>query len=291
MLRSMTAFAHHTMASPTGIATWELRSLNHRYLEISCRLPEDLRALEPLIRQRVATVITRGKLECTLRFVDHPAAEGPLVLNKPFVQQLIEATQWVNNAMSGLGTLNLLDILRWPGVVIMDPAAIKDEQRLMAAYDQALLQLVAVRDNEGSALQALLEQRLTALEQQINHLQQRLPDIVELQRQKLQDKLRQASLPSELVPDPERLASTLLSLIQHLDVTEEVERLALHVQETRSILQQPDAVGRRLDFMMQELGREANTLGAKATLSEVTLAAVEMKLLIEQMREQIQNIE
>jgi uncharacterized protein (TIGR00255 family) len=290
MLRSMTAFARHTMADPMGIATWELRSVNHRYLEISCRLPEDLRALEPLIRQRVTTVITRGKLECTLRFVDNPAAEGPLLLNRAFVQQLVEATRWVKT-MSGMGTLNLLDILRWPGVVMMDSAAVKDEQRLMVAYDQALLQLVAVRTNEGSALQPLLEQRLTSLEQQIDRIQQRLPEIGQLQRQKLQDKLLQASLPLELAPDPEHLASALLVLIQRLDVTEELERLALHVQETRSILQQPDAVGRRLDFMMQELGREANTLAAKATLPEVTLAAVEMKLLIEQMREQIQNIE
>jgi uncharacterized protein (TIGR00255 family) len=290
MLRSMTAFASHSVTDPMGIATWELRSVNHRYLEISCRLPEDWRSLEPLIRQRVATQITRGKVECTLRVVESPAAEEPLRLNQQLVQQLLEAAQSVH-ARSGTGTLNLLDILRWPGVVTTDRAAIQDEQHLMAAYDQALEQLVAVRTGEGHALKLSLEQRLTALEQQIDHIQKRMPDIVQLQRQKLQDKLRQASLPLELAPDPERLTSALLLLIQRLDVAEELERLVLHAQETRAILQQPDAVGRRLDFMMQELGREANTLGAKATLSEVTLAAVEMKLLIEQMREQIQNIE
>lgn len=290
MLRSMTAFASHTVTDPTGVAAWELRSVNHRYLEISCRLPEDLRALEPLIRQRVATVITRGKVECTLRLLESPAAEAPLQLNQQLLQQLLEAAQWVNSK-SGTGTLNLLDIIRWPGVLIEERAAIKDEQRLMAAYDQALQQLVAVRTGEGCALQPLLEQRLTALEKQIDYIQQRLPDIVELQRQKLRDKLLQASLPLELLPDPEHLATALLVLVQRLDVAEELERLALHVLETRAILQQPGAVGRRLDFMMQELGREANTLGAKATLSAVTLATVEMKLLIEQMREQIQNIE
>lgn len=290
MLRSMTAFACHTVTGPTGVATWELRSVNHRYLEFSCRLPEELRALEPLMRQRLATMITRGKVECTLRLLETPAAAAPLQLNQPLVQQLLEAAQWVNSK-SATGTLNLLEVLRWPGVIIVDRAAIQDEQRLMAAYDQALQQLVAVRTGEGCALQSLLEQRLTALEQQIDHIQQRLPDLVELQRQKLRDKLLQASLPLELLPDPEHLASALLVLIQRLDVAEELERLALHVLETRAILQQPGAVGRRLDFMMQELGREANTLGAKATLSAVTLATVEMKLLIEQMREQIQNIE
>lgn len=285
----MTAFSRQVVEQSTGTAIWELRSVNHRYLEFSCRLPEDLRALEPTIRQYATARLSRGKVECSLRWIDNPAADRPWQLNQGLVRQLLAAADWIRDNGRRDGLINLMDIVRWPGVLTVDVAAIPiNEQLLLEAFNQALGQLISRRHCEGSALLILLEQRLMALEKQLETIQQHMPAVVEWQRQKLQEKLRLFSVTLE----NDRWEQPLLTSLQRLDVTEEIERLTVHLQEIRAILQQSTAaVGRRLDFMLQELSREANTLAAKATLPVVTLAAVEMKLLIEQLREQIQNIE
>lgn len=288
MLRSMTAFARYEQPCAGWAITWEVRSVNHRYLEASFRLPETLRALEPAARERVGALLSRGKVECYLKLQPAPGAAATLALNRPLVEQLCALAAEVE-AVMGPGTgLRTGDVLRWPGVVSETEVALEElEVATLAALDGALADLVAAREREGERIRQALLQRCDAMQVQLQQIRGRRPQVLARLRDKLLARL--ADLPVE--PDSHRLEQELVFAAQRLDVDEEMDRLAAHLAEIASVLQRPEAVGRRLDFLMQELNREANTLSAKSGDTDTTRAAVELKVLIEQMREQVQNIE
>lgn len=287
MIRSMTAYARREIKGDWGSATWELRSVNQRYLETYMRLPEQFRSLEPMIRDRIRHRLTRGKIECALRFDPSQSAQSELMLNEALAKQLIQSANWVK-LQTDEGSINPLDILRWPGVMAaadQDLDAINTE--LMAALEQALDDFITAREAEGKALQALIEQRLAGVSQQVNNVRQHMPEVLKWQRERLIAKLEDADVQLE----NNRLEQELVMLAQRVDVAEELDRLEAHVKETYNILKKKEAVGRRLDFMMQEFNRESNTLASKSINADITASAIELKVLIEQMREQIQNIE
>ncbi|WP_282498344.1 YicC/YloC family endoribonuclease [Pantoea stewartii] len=287
MIRSMTAYARREIKGDWGSAAWELRSVNQRYLETYIRLPEQFRGLEPMIRERIRQRLTRGKIECNLRFEADPGAQGELMLNESLAKQLVQAANWVK-LQTDEGVINPLDILRWPGVMAapeQDLDAINTQ--LIQALDGALDDFIAARESEGSALKALIEQRLEAVTHEVSKVRAQLPDVIKWQRERLIAKLEDA----EVQLENNRLEQELVMMAQRVDVAEELDRLDAHVKETYNILKKKEAVGRRLDFMMQEFNRESNTLASKSINTEITNSAIELKVLIEQMREQIQNIE
>ncbi|WP_413494673.1 YicC/YloC family endoribonuclease [Morganella psychrotolerans] len=287
MIRSMTAFARQDVKRPWGNAAWELRSVNQRYLETYIRLPEQLRSLEPVIRERLRQRLTRGKVECNLRFELSSAAQGVLSMNEELAKQLVASANWVKN-YSHEGEINPLEILRWPGVMSaqeQDLDAISEE--LLAALDETITSFIDAREREGAALKILIEQRLDGVTEEARKVRALMPDILQWQRERIQGKLDDA----QIQVDPNRLEQELILLAQRIDVAEELDRLDAHVKETHNILKKKEAVGRRLDFMMQEFNRESNTLASKSINADITSSAIELKVLIEQMREQIQNIE
>ncbi|KTS72639.1 YicC/YloC family endoribonuclease [Pantoea stewartii] len=287
MIRSMTAYARREIKGDWGSAAWELRSVNQRYLETYIRLPEQFRGLEPMIRERIRQRLTRGKIECNLRFEADPGAQGELMLNESLAKQLVQAANWVK-LQTDEGVINPLDILRWPGVMAapeQDLDAINTQ--LIQALDGALDDFIAARESEGSALKTLIEQRLEAVTHEVSKVRAQLPDVIKWQRERLIAKLEDA----EVQLENNRLEQELVMMAQRVDVAEELDRLDAHVKETYNILKKKEAVGRRLDFMMQEFNRESNTLASKSINAEITNSAIELKVLIEQMREQIQNIE
>lgn len=287
MIRSMTAFARQEVKRPWGTAAWELRSVNQRYLETYIRLPEQLRSLEPVIRERLRQRLTRGKVECNLRFDLSSNAQSELNMNEDLAKQLVAAANWVKN-YSHEGEINPLEILRWPGVMSaqeQDLDTISEE--LLAALDNTITAFIDAREREGAALKTLIEQRLDGVTEEVRKVRAQMPDILLWQRERLQSKLDDA----QIQVDPNRLEQELILLAQRIDVAEELDRLDAHVKETHNILKKKEAVGRRLDFMMQEFNRESNTLASKSINADITSSAIELKVLIEQMREQIQNIE
>jgi len=288
MIRSMTAFARKENQGEWGSLQLELRSVNHRYLELSPRLPEELRSLEPAVRERVGARLGRGKVDCNVRYQPPQTASGELALNIELVKQLAHASREVDNIIYNPAPVNSLEVMRWPGV--LEAPGVDEEQlqvALLGLLDQALDEMNANREREGEKLQGIILQRCDAIEAVVTQVRQRLPEILAALRQRLEDRL--GELKQEL--DPARLEQEMVLLTQKLDVDEEMDRLATHVEEVRRVLQADEPVGRRLDFLMQELNREANTLGSKSVDNETTKASVELKVLIEQMREQIQNIE
>lgn len=287
MIRSMTAYARRDIKGGWGNSAWELRSVNQRYLETYIRLPEQFRSLEPVIRERIRARLTRGKIECNLRFELDPSAQGGLILNEKLAKQLVEAANWVK-MQSDEGEVNPVDILRWPGVMSaqdQDLDAISKE--LMVALEKTLDDFIAARESEGAALKLLIEQRLAGVSAEVVKSRAHMTTILQWQRERLLNKLEEAQVQLE----NNRLEQELVLLAQRVDVAEELDRLEAHVKETYNILKKPEAVGRRLDFMMQEFNRESNTLASKSINADVTASAIELKVLIEQMREQIQNIE
>ncbi|MDU6409529.1 MAG: YicC/YloC family endoribonuclease [Yersiniaceae bacterium] len=287
MIRSMTAYARREIKGNWGSAAWELRSVNQRYLETYIRLPEQFRGLEPVIRERIRARLTRGKIECNLRFELDPGAQSSLVLNEKLAKQLVEAANWVK-MQSDEGEINPVDILRWPGVMSaeeQDLDAISAE--LLSALDGALDDFIVARESEGAALKSLIEQRLEGVSAEVTKVRAQMPNILQWQRERLVSKLEEA----EVQLENNRLEQELVLMAQRVDVAEELDRLEAHVKETHKILKKEEAVGRRLDFMMQEFNRESNTLASKSINADVTTSAIELKVLIEQMREQIQNIE
>ncbi|HBU4413640.1 TPA: YicC family protein [Klebsiella pneumoniae] len=283
MIRSMTAYARREIKGDWGSAAWELRSVNQRYLETYFRLPEQFRSLEPVVRERIRARLTRGKVECTLRFEQDPSAQGELILNEKLAKQLVNAANWVK-MQSDEGEINPVDILRWPGVMAALDAIAAD---ILAALDGALDDFIVARETEGQALKALIEQRLEGVSGEVAKVRAHMPEILQWQRERLVAKLEDA----EVQLENNRLEQELVLMAQRIDVAEELDRLEAHVKETYNILKKKEAVGRRLDFMMQEFNRESNTLASKSINAEVTNSAIELKVLIEQMREQIQNIE
>ncbi len=287
MIYSMTAFARREIKQDWGDAVWEIRSVNQRYLENFFRLPEPFRALENSLREKLRRNLTRGKIECSLRIEQKQPTAQELTLNKALAGQVIQSLQWLKQ-QAGEGEFSLTDVLRYPGVVEapeQDLDAIS--QDLLAAFDELLNDFIAMRAREGEKLKALLEQRLDAISVETDRVRAAMPAILQWQRERIQQRFDELSLQ----PDPQRLEQEMVLLAQRIDVAEELDRLQLHVKETRAILHKGGAVGRKLDFMMQELNRESNTLASKSINVEVTNSAVELKVLIEQMREQIQNLE
>ncbi len=287
MIQSMTAYARIEHKAQWGTASWEIRSVNQRYLETYLRLPEQLRSLEPMLRERLRKRLNRGKIEVNLRYDLGDNKDSELQLNQALASQIIQAANWVKQ-QAGQGEINPVDVLRWPGVMSgseQDMDAIGKE--LLIAFDNAIEQFIEARGREGDAIKIMLETRLDAIIEQVAIVREHMPAVMQWQRDKLTNRLNE--IQGEL--DPARLEQEMVLLAQKMDVAEEMDRLDAHVQETRRILKKGGAQGRRLDFMMQEFNRESNTLASKSISSEVTAAAVELKVLIEQMREQIQNLE
>ena len=287
MIHSMTAFARAEQANANGTLSWELRSVNHRYLEPHLRLPESFRDLEGAVREALRNGLSRGKVECTLRFSDDNAGKA-LQVDLERAAQLVAAAESVAGLIKQPAALNPLEVLGWPGVLVADAA---DPQALnqsaLSLFTEALNELKNGREREGSELAKLLNERLDSILEQVVALRELVPQMLAGQRQKILD--RCAEMQAEL--EPQRLEQELVLLAQKSDVAEELDRLSTHVNEVRRVLKTGGQAGRRLDFLMQELNREANTLGSKAFDTRSTNAAVNLKVLIEQMREQVQNIE
>lgn len=285
----MTAFARQQQQTEWGSLCWELRSVNHRFLDVSPRLPEELRALEPELRERAGAVVKRGKLDCTLRLQTDPAKiTQKLHINSDAVRELALACNEVSRMMGAGASPGALEVLRWPGVVQASEIA---QERLgtqaLALFDAALKELVSTRQREGARLAAFLDQRRRDMQQVIAQVREQLPRIQTEQRVKLTQRL----LELKAGFDPARIEQEMLMLLQKMDVEEEIARLQAHLDEMERVMNEKGPGGRRLDFLMQELGREANTLGSKSVDLATTRASIELKVLIEQAREQIQNIE
>ncbi len=284
----MTGFARREQSGPWGTLTWELRTVNHRYLEVSCRLPEELRAAEGEFRQTIAGVLRRGKVDCTLNFRASAEAAGPLELNRPLLEKLLVRTRELTALAGAVAPINPIDLLRWPGVV-QDPG--RDVTPLLAAAQAVLAEglnvLTDARAREGARIREMLLQRCELLLKQVDAVIQRLPEVRTRIRARLAERV--AQLGAE--PNTERLEQELALLAQKMDVDEELDRLRSHIEEVRKALDGAEPAGRRLDFLMQELNREANTLSSKSQDAETTRSAVDMKVIIEQMREQVQNVE
>lgn len=288
MIRSMTAFASAERNTPWGTLGCEIRAVNHRYLELSVRAPEDLRALEPAIREKVAARAQRGKLELSLRL--RPAAHAgtrTLVLNQPLLDQLAHAAAELAPRFGGM-RVEFTALLAYPGVVEqdgVDQASLQAEA--LALVEETLTEFAAAREREGAKLAAVLREKLAGIEAACAQVRAWLPDIRSGLRARLDARFAEFATPLE----PGRLEQEFVLWLQKLDVDEELDRLATHVGEARRVLGLREAVGRRLDFLMQEFNREANTLGSKSVDSRTSQVAVELKVLIEQMREQVQNLE
>ena len=287
MIRSMTAFAACERAATGGTLGCELRAVNHRYHELALRLPEELRAIEPALRERVAQKVSRGKIDLVMRF--RPAAGGraALRLNLPLLGQLSQAAREMEGGFPGLRT-EFTDLLRYPGVVeedALDQAGLQADA--LALLDATLAEFVAARGREGEKLVAVMRERVDGIERITAQVRAWLPEIRAALRTRLDARLADLKLPL----DPGRLEQEVVLNLQKIDVDEELDRLGSHVAEARRVFALPEAVGRRLDFLMQEFNREANTLGSKSVDARTTQAAVELKVLIEQLREQVQNLE
>lgn len=287
MIYSMTAFARLEVKKDWGDAVWEIRSVNQRYLENFFRLPEQFRGLENTLREKLRQNLTRGKIECSLRIEIKKQTNAELNLNKELANQVIQSLQWIK-AQAGEGEINLTDVLRYPGVVEaqeQDLDAIS--QDLLTAFDDLLTDFIAMRGREGEKLNDIIQQRLDAITVEADKVRSQMPTVLQWQRERLLQRFEDA----QINLDPQRVEQEMILLAQRVDVAEELDRLQMHVKETTNILKKGGAVGRKLDFMMQELNRESNTLASKSINADITASAVELKVLIEQMREQIQNLE
>jgi uncharacterized protein (TIGR00255 family) len=293
----MTGFATATQALPTGALTIELRSVNSRFLDLVLRVPDDLRQFEALVRESIGARLSRGKVECRLSLQRQGGEQAPRI-NEGVLGQLAQLSSKVQAAVPGVAPLRVVDVLGWPGVLDaqeLDAEALRTA--VQSALNEALDGLQASRQREGEALREALQQRCDAVEAIAMTVQPRVPEIVAGIERKLTERMNQAlgnalagaSISREELSERVRQEVTLYGL--RIDVDEEINRLRTHVTEVRRVLAAGGAAGRRLDFLMQELNREANTLGSKATVVDLTQAAVELKIVIEQMREQIQNLE
>jgi uncharacterized protein (TIGR00255 family) len=288
MILSMTGFAAVAAELPGVSLSVDLRSVNHRYLDLSIRLPDELRGQESALRERISAELRRGKVECRVSLARNAPGSASLAVSAERVEQVAKAAADVERHAPGAAPLTVAEILRWPGV-LAEPtlapdalAAIVHEQ-----VGRALAELAASRAREGAKIAAALEERCAAIEAQVARVAPRIPALHAAYLDKLGARLREAGVD----PDQERLKQELALFATKIDVAEEVERLATHVTEVRRVLAAGGSAGKRLDFLMQELHREANTLGSKSVDAELSQASLELKVLIEQMREQVQNVE
>ena len=287
MPRSMTAYARITEENSWGSITCELRSVNHRFLEVGFRMPDVLRESETALRDMARKKLTRGKIDCSVQIAFNHSDAGS-TLDLEVAQSHIEIAQAIANKLSDAAPISAVDIMQLPGVI--KDASIEASQVNKAgkkAFDLALDQMLEGREREGAKLAEMVEQRLAGIESQIAIVRENLPEILQQQRTRLHEKLNE--LKEQM--DEQRLEQEMVIIANRADVDEELDRLEAHISEIRLALKSKESIGRRLDFLMQELNREANTLGSKSISSITTQVSVELKVLIEQMREQIQNIE
>ncbi|PKO24905.1 MAG: YicC family protein [Betaproteobacteria bacterium HGW-Betaproteobacteria-8] len=288
MIYSMTGFAALEKETAYGVLVLELRAVNHRYLELQLKLDESMRSFEPMLREMIASKLGRGKVECRLSLMQRSAQAKEAKLDNEVLQQLVQMSAIVQTHFPQSQPLTVADVLRWPNVMLgeqVDQAALAEAVR--EALAAALQQMTDSRQREGEKLKAYIEERLGEIEQRVAEVKPLLPAQVKLYQDKLTAKLQEAMKSF----DEERLRQEVTLFAQRIDVDEELGRLTAHVSEVRRILKAGGAAGKRLDFLMQELNREANTLGSKSFSTEISQVAMALKVLIEQMREQIQNIE
>ncbi|WPC74213.1 YicC/YloC family endoribonuclease [Vibrio porteresiae] len=288
MIYSMTAYSRKEVKGDWGSAVWEIRSVNQRYLETYFRLPEQFRGLEPVLRERFRQRLARGKVECSLRFEANQAAQSDLIINEALAEQVIKAANQIMHMTGELSRINPFQVMQWPGVM-ETPEQDMDviNKALLDGFDSAVTEFIETRGREGANMKELIEQRLTAISEEVVKVRARMPEIIDWQRERLVTKFEEAKVEM----DPTRIEQEMILLAQKSDVAEELDRLDSHVKEAHNILKKGGACGRRLDFMMQEFNRESNTLASKSISTDITASGVELKVLIEQMREQIQNIE
>ena len=288
MIHSMTGFARREVQSAQGELSCELRSVNHRYLEAGFRLPEELRGLEGELRRTAAAALRRGKVDCSIHLRGVPLGARDLQVDDEALRRLLLRAKEIAAVAPSAPTFDVLDALRWPGVLRDQPV---DDEGLAAdcraLFEATLSELVAMRAREGERLRELLEQRCEALAKLVATMRARLPELRSRLRQRLHERVAEYAASV----DAERMAQELALLLQKADVDEEIDRLDGHIAEIRRVIAGDEAAGRRLDFLMQELNREANTLSSKSQELDTTRLAVDMKVLIEQMREQVQNVE
>jgi uncharacterized protein (TIGR00255 family) len=288
MIASMTGFAAAAAELPGGSLSVELRSVNHRYLDVQVKLPDELRGLETALRDLLTSQVRRGKVDCRIALNHALPGAASLAIDSGRVAQLRDAAAEVLRHAPDSAPISVADILRWPGVLTepsLPPEALAE--RVLELARRTLEELAASRLREGAKLKAMLEERCRGIEAQVERVAPRIPAIHAAFVEKLGARLKEAGLD----PDAERLKTELALFATKIDVAEELSRLAAHVAEVRRVLAAGGASGKRLDFLMQELNREANTLGSKSVDAELSQAALEIKVLIEQMREQVQNIE
>jgi uncharacterized protein (TIGR00255 family) len=287
MIASMTGFARREISGPWGTLVCELRSVNHRFLEAGFRLPDELRSAEGELRQHLTREVRRGKVDCSISYRRAQISEAGLEVDSQALERLLARLKDIGRSFPA-PTVNLIDVLRWPGVLKEDSAAGEElTVATKALFGSTLEDLVAARAREGLRLKEILELRCAGLEDLVRQVRERLPEVQTRMRVRLDERLKELTANV----DQERVEQELALLLQRLDVDEELDRLAGHIQEIRRVLTANEAAGRRLDFLMQELNREANTLSSKSQDLETTRTAVDMKVVIEQMREQVQNIE
>ncbi len=288
MIQSMTAFARAQGQGKWGSAVCELRSINHRYLELVVRLPETLHEIESAMRERLRNYIKRGKIECHIRYQPGDVTGTEIIINNHLAERLCQANETIAKLLKNPAPVNTMDILHWPGILQiaeLDLETIEDE--ILKLIEKALQDLVAARQREGEELKQLFLQRMESMKAEIGKVRQMMPEILKEQRERISKKFADVKLEM----DTGRLEQEMILFAQKTDVTEELDRIDTHISEVRRVLKQGGVVGRRLDFLMQELNREANTLGAKSVVVETTRVSVELKVLIEQVREQVQNVE
>ena len=288
MLHSMTGFARESAESAIGTLTWEIRAVNHRYLDVQFKLPEDLRPKEQVFRQQASSSLGRGKVECALYFRRAFDQDNEMQINTDLVELIGHRISDLTAKLPNVAAVNPIEILRWPGIVQQaDPEVEPLFAEAGQLLDKTLAAIGDMRSSEGARIGEMLESRCAEIETIARSVRARMPEVLEAARAKQLERL--ANLDVEA--DPARLEVELALLATKVDVDEELDRLDSHLVEIRDALESKKPVGRRLDFLMQELNREANTLGSKSADAETTKAAVDLKVLIEQMREQIQNVE
>lgn len=286
MTQSMTAYAQAAVTTDLGELSCELRSVNHRYLEVAPRMPEELRAHEGALREAISARLSRGRVDCYIRLKENEATS--LEPNADAARNFQALVDDIQKQVPAMQPVRAIDVLRWPGILQsrqIDPAIMK--AHLLSILDQALEGMVDARAKEGHKMAELIQQRLVGMQAVIKTVEEFLPEIAINYRARLDEKM--ADIKDQL--DPSRLEQEMVIFLQKTDVAEELDRLNVHIEEVSSVLAKPEPAGRRLDFLMQELNREANTLGSKAQDPRLTKASVDLKVLIEQMREQVQNIE
>ena len=287
-MNSMTAFARMVCSGEWGQAVWELRAVNHRYLEVGFRLPDPVRELEHKLRESLNKQVTRGKIDIALKYEPSQESAASISLNWALIRELADQGQKVAQAIAHSAPINPFEIIRWPGVVMTEAADMQSvKDAIYQGFMEALQQFVMTRQREGKSLKLTLESRLSEARQVGVEIKKRLPDIISKQTQKLKNRFSELSA----AIDVHRFEQEVVYHLQKLDIDEELERLNCHLNEVERVLAVSSSCGRRLDFLMQELNREVNTLSAKSVDADTTRLAIDLKVIIEQMREQIQNIE